>query len=84
MDRVLPSASTHTYSAKILSLGKGRLPYLAMTAGSNADFPVDLLRTTDMCNAELGRCGATGANAAAVLAEATKVIAAINFIFCCV
>jgi len=51
-DRVLPSASTQTYSAKTLSLGKARLPYLAMTAGSKADCPVTLFKIPDMCRAE--------------------------------
>jgi hypothetical protein len=38
--RVLPSASTHTYSAKILSGGKGRAMKRSRTAGSSWDCPV--------------------------------------------
>jgi hypothetical protein len=46
LERVLPSASTQTYSAIILSEGKGRASYLAITAGSSADCPVSLGRST--------------------------------------
>ena len=46
LDRVLPSASTQTYSAKMVSSGYGKALYLAMTAGSSCDRPVTLSKTT--------------------------------------
>ena len=42
LERVFPSASTQTYSAMILSDGKGRESYLEMTLGSSGDWPVVL------------------------------------------
>ena len=53
MLRVLPSASTHTYSAKILSGGKGRAMYRSLTAGSSWDCPVLRSSMVNKCVEEL-------------------------------
>jgi hypothetical protein len=42
LDRVAPAASTHTYSARMVSSGYGRALYLAITVGSSWDRPVVL------------------------------------------
>jgi hypothetical protein len=44
LERVLPSASTQTYSARIVSSGNGNASYLAITAGSSDDRPVCLVK----------------------------------------
>ena len=45
-DLQFPTASTQTYSANTLSEGNGNASNFAITAGSRADFPVDLVSTT--------------------------------------
>merc|ERR1719232_410741 len=49
-DLVLPSASTHTYSANILSVGYANDAYLSTTAGSSAALPVALESNSDIFN----------------------------------
>jgi hypothetical protein len=78
LERVLPTASTHTYSAKIFS-GKARASYLAITEGSRADCPVNFGRSTLR---EVEERGATLVGANAEVAEmAERESAMDNFIF---
>ncbi len=77
MERVLPTASTQTYSAKMTPAGKGKSLYRAMTAGSSWDCPVTLDK--DAMERAVARAvvGAEGAKAEAVAAK--KAVAKENF-----
>ena len=77
--RVLPSASTQTYSARIVSSGYGRELYRSMTAGSKLDFPVVFPRTPDMCNADDLPWESAGANADDWLAQMRRTREDANF-----
>jgi hypothetical protein len=63
LERVFPSASTQTYSARQESLGKGKAANRSMTDGSKLDCPVVFPRTADMRTAEGLRWKLDGAKA---------------------
>ena len=82
-ERVLPSASTQTYSARIVSSGNGNESYLAITAGSSDDFPVSFCKTT-LFKAVVDGLGAIGAKATADdAAERMKRADAQSFMVAC-
>ena len=62
----------------ILSAGKDNWAYLAMTAGSKADFPVVFPRTADK-EVAARACGVAGAKAEAPMEQRSKVAAVVNF-----
>lgn len=82
LERVLPAASTQTYSARIVSAGKGRLLKRSMTAGSNADRPVFLVKIPSEAARELEalRWKVAGAKANELEAHAKKAIPVDTFI----
>jgi hypothetical protein len=81
LDRVPPAASTQTYSARIVSAGKGSILKRSMTAGSNEDRPVFLVKIPSEADREVEalRWKVAGAKANELEAHAKKAIPVDTF-----
>jgi hypothetical protein len=81
LERVLPAASTQTYSARIVSAGNGSILKRSMTAGSKEDRPVFLVMIPSEAAREVEalRWKVAGAKAKELEAHAKKAIPVDTF-----